>query len=113
MNIIELSPDNFNHFISAPGKSFIVFTASWCQPCQDLKRVLERAFSKQAVWQLAMVDIEAYPVLAESFEVKSVPWVLVVRDGVVLFAEAGVLSLSAVNELMVQADALDMSKIKE
>ena len=113
MRIIELTSDTFDAFILEPGRSLIVFTASWCQPCQELKRILHNVFDTEQQWRLAIVDIEAYPTLAESFNVKSIPWVLVVRDGVVLYAESGVLNKPALQELMTQADELDMSKIKK
>jgi len=113
MSTIKLSNDNFDDFIAEPGMSIVVFSADWCQPCQDLKRVLETVLVEKSQWRLAVVDITKNTELAEAFDVRSVPWVLVVRDAVVLMAESGTLSQTAILDLMQQAEALDMEQLKQ
>ena len=113
MKVNELNAESFDDFLQTSSQCFIVFGASWCQPCQDLKRVLEPLVQDNSDWALAYVDIENNPELVESFEVKSVPYVLVAREGVVLYAQAGALTAQASRELMDQAQALDMSQVKD
>ncbi len=108
-----LSSANFDIFVEQDGLSIIVFTASWCAPCKDLKKVLAELQKEFTYLQLAYVDIEQEPELVASFEVKSVPFVMVVRDAVVLFADSGSQTLQTMRELVLQAMRLDMNEVRD
>ena len=107
-----LSEASFDVFMQKQGISLVICTADWCAPCQDLKQnlvVLQQEFSELSV---AFIDIEAEKSLAESLSVRSIPYVMVVRDAVVLFAESGALSLGSLRELVQQAQQLDMNEVR-
>jgi thioredoxin 1 len=108
-----LSSANFDLFVERDGLSIIVFTAAWCAPCKDLKKVLAELQQEFAYLQLAYVDIESEPELVASFAVKSVPFVMVVRDAVVLFADSGSQTLQTMRELVLQAMQLDMDEVRD
>ena len=108
-----LTSAEFDDFVNQPGLSMIVFTASWCAPCQDLKKLLPELQQEFSHLRIAYVDIEQETELVQDFDVKSVPYVMLVRDEVVLFAESGALALSALRELVVKAMQLDMNEIKD
>lgn len=107
-----LTDASFDSFMHRSGLSIIVFTAAWCAPCADIKKVLPTLQAETPDLEVAYVDIEQEPELAAAFSVQSVPFVMVVRDAVVLFADSGALPLQSLRELVAQAQALDINKIK-
>ena len=107
-----LTESSFDGFMQQPGLSMVVCTANWCAPCQDLKKNLEVLKQEQTDLSVAFIDIEAEKTLAESLAVRSIPYVMVVRDSVVLFAESGALSLGTLRELLQQAQQLDMNEVR-
>lgn len=107
-----LTSADFEDFMQKPGLSIVVFTATWCAPCQDLKKTLHELQQEVESLSVAYIDIEAEAELSESFGVRSVPLVMVVRDAVVLFAESGSLTLGTMRDLVQQAMQLDMDEVR-
>lgn len=108
-----LSESSFDGFMKQQGVSLVVCTADWCAPCQDLKQNLTVLQQENTDLSIAFIDIEAEKSLAESLAVRSIPYVMVVRDAVVLFAESGALSLGSLRELVQQAQQLDMNEVRD
>lgn len=59
----------------------LVFTASWCQPCQALKPYLSK-FEKENEDQIVVVgiDVDANPELTEKYGIISIPTLILVID---------------------------------
>ncbi|MDB4956831.1 MAG: thioredoxin [Myxococcales bacterium] len=66
--------------LTSPGLTLIDFTAAWCGPCKQLRPVLESLASEKQI-KLAMIDVDHDPVLAQQFQVRSMPTVVLWRDG--------------------------------
>jgi thioredoxin 1 len=65
------------------GPYLVDFWAEWCAPCLALKPVLEELSNELAeTLRVGQVDIVAHPSLAEQFEIKSLPTLVVFVDGV-------------------------------
>ena len=103
----------FDDFMQRKGLSIVVFTAGWCAPCQDLKKILAVLCHESPDVSVAYVDIEAETELRDEFEICTVPWVMLVRDATVLFADSGSLSLEQMRNLVQQARDLDMTQVRE
>ncbi|KAN0060866.1 thioredoxin 2 [Thecaphora frezii] len=73
----------------------VQFTATWCGPCRALSPVLEKLAAEPDL-DLIKVDIDQHQKLAQQYSIRSVPTVLLVKDGHVkgqfvgVKAEAGV-----------------------
>ena len=58
------------------------------------------------------VDTEAQPELAAKFDIQSIPTIMAIRDGVIVFAQPGALPETALESLIEQVRALDMDEVR-
>ena len=112
MATIEMTVDTFPDLIRKEGIIFIDFWATWCPPCRTFSPIFEAASALHRDITFAKVDTDAQSDLAEALEIRSIPTLMVFRDGVLLFAEAGVLPLPALDQLVSKVRALDMSEVR-
>jgi thioredoxin 1 len=110
---VELTTDNFNEVVSAPGTVLVDFWAAWCGPCRSFAPVFEKAAEAHDDIVFGKVDTEAQVELAQAFNISSIPTLMAVRDGVVLYAQPGALPAPALEELIGKVRAVDMDEVRE
>ena len=113
MSTIALTADTFEVLLAKEGIVFIDFWAAWCGPCRYFAPVFEAAAKKHPDISWAKVDTEAEPALAGALEIRSIPTLMIFRDGILLFAQAGALPAAALDELVAKVRALDMDEIRK
>jgi len=74
--------------------------------------VFERASETHQDITFGKIDTDAQHELAGAFDITAIPTLMLFRDGVLLFRESGALPPAALDELVKQAKALDMEKVK-
>lgn len=87
--------------------------ASWCGPCRAFAPVYEAAAARHPDVVFGKVDTEAEPALAQAFKIRAIPTLMAFRDGVLLFAQAGMLPAAALDELVQKVRDLDMDAIRK
>jgi thioredoxin len=112
MGTVELTRENFEQTAGGEGIVLIDFWAAWCGPCRSFAPVFERAAARNTDLVFGKLDTEAQPELAASFAIRSIPTLMVVRDGVVLYAQPGALPEAALDELIGKARAIDMEQVR-
>ncbi|MCC7072319.1 MAG: thioredoxin [Deltaproteobacteria bacterium] len=102
----------FNDLVEKNPIVLIDFWAEWCGPCKRFAPVFEAASDKHQDVVFAKVDTEAEPALAGAFGIRSIPTLMVFRDQVLIFQQAGSLPAAALDELITKVKDLDMDKVR-
>jgi thioredoxin 1/thioredoxin 2 len=108
---IEITADNMNDIVSKNDIVFLDFWAEWCGPCRNFAPTYEAAAEANPDIVFGKIDTEAQQELAASFQIRSIPTIAAIRDGVMIFREAGALPASALNEVIEGVRGLDMEKV--
>ena len=90
----QLTDSNFADETS--GKTVVIdFWADWCGPCRSFAPVFEKVSKDYQDAVFGKVDVDANPALAQAFGVSAIPTLVVLREGTVLFSQAGALNEQA------------------
>ena len=113
MATVALTADTFEETVLKPGITIIDFWADWCGPCKAFAPVYEQSSEAHPDVVFAKVDTEAEQKIAAEFDIRSIPTIMIFRDGIPLFRQAGALPGHALEDVITQAQALDMDAIRK
>jgi thioredoxin len=111
MATIKLSKDNFDQTMNDHAMVVVDFWAPWCGPCRVFGPVFEAASEQHADVVFGKVNTEEEPELAGGFGIRSIPTLMILRDKIILYSEAGALSAGQFAAVLEQAKALDMETV--
>lgn len=113
MATLEITSKNFESVVKKGGIVLLDFWAGWCAPCRMFGPVFEKASNKHPDLVFGKVDTEEAADLAAAFQIRSIPTLMIIRDGVMVYSEAGALPPAALEQLIGKVRALDMDDIRK
>lgn len=113
MASIELTKDNFEQTVTANDFVVIDFWAPWCGPCRGFAPVFETASDQHTDIVFGKVNTDDQQELAASFNVRSIPTLMIFREKVIIYSEAGALPGGQFEQLIAKARELDMVKVHQ
>lgn len=107
----EITSQTFEETITQNDIVIIDFWAPWCGPCRSFAPIYEKVSENHTDIVFAKVNTEEEQDLAEHFQIRSIPTLMIFREQVVLFAQPGMLSESQLEQVITQVRSLDMAKV--
>jgi len=113
MATTELNQDNFEEVVGGNDLVIVDFWAPWCGPCVSFAPTYEKTSEKYPEIVFAKVNTEIEQELAGYFQIRSIPTLMVFREKVIVYSEAGALPASGLEQLIEQVQKLDMQEVHQ
>ncbi|MBN8472949.1 thioredoxin [Corallococcus exiguus] len=112
MATLEITKDNFKETVGKSGIVILDWWATWCGPCRAFAPIFESTSNKHADVVFGKIDTDAQQELSGAFEIRSIPTLMVFRDGILLFEQPGAMPAAALEDLLRQVRALNMDDVR-
>ncbi|WP_437556119.1 thioredoxin [Acidithiobacillus sulfuriphilus] len=112
MAVIELSQHNFDAVVQGNDIVLVDFWAPWCAPCRGFAPIFEAAAAKYPDIVFGKVNTDVEQELGSFFQIRSIPTLMIFRQQIGIFSQAGSLPANALEEVITQALALDMDEVR-
>jgi len=108
---VELTKENFEEVITSNDIVVVDYWADWCGPCKSFGPVFEKVSEDFADAVFAKVDTQNEQEIASWFNIRSIPTLMIFREKVIVFSQAGALPEGALREVVSKAENLDMVEV--
>jgi thioredoxin 1 len=109
----ELIQATFEKTITDNKIVMIDFWAPWCGPCRSFAPLYEEISEKYPNIVFAKVNTEEEKDLAGQFQIRSIPTLMIFKEQIIIFSQAGALPESALEDVIKKAQELDMDTVRQ
>lgn len=108
-----LTNDNFRETYTNNDIVILDFWAVWCGPCKSFKPTYEAVSEKYPDLLFGTVETEVEQKLSAYFHIRSIPSIIIIREGLELFRHSGSLNEEQLCKVIEDVIALDMEEVKK
>ena len=112
MATIDLTNDTFSNTVNDNDIVIIDFWAEWCGPCKNFSPIYDEISQKHEDIVFAKVNTEEEQELAASFQIRSIPTLMIFREKIILYSQPGMLGGPQLDELVGKVKELDMDMVR-
>jgi thioredoxin 1 len=113
MAVVDLTKDNFDDVVNSNETVIVDFWAPWCGPCKGFAPVFERVAEGHPDVVFAKVNTDEEQEIAQQFQIRSIPTLMVFRDQIIVFSQPGALPQNALEQVLAKAKELDMEAVRQ
>ena len=113
MPVMELTKENFEQVVTSNATVVVDYWAPWCGPCRGFAPVFERVAEANPDVVFAKVNTDDEQEIAQHFQIRSIPTLMVFRDQIIVFSQPGALPQNALEQIVEKAKGLDMEEVRK
>ena len=112
MATVNLTQETFSDTVNDNDIVIIDFWAEWCGPCKNFAPIYDEVSEKHEDIVFAKVNTEEEQELGASFQIRSIPTLMIFREKIILYSQPGMMAGPQLNELIEKVKQLDMDKVR-
>jgi len=113
MAVVELTKENFEQVVTGNSTVVVDYWAPWCGPCRGFAPVFEKVSEAHPDVVFAKVNTDEEQEIAQHFQIRSIPTLMVFRDQIIVFSQPGAMPQGAFEQVVTKAKALDMDEVRK